>query len=174
MDGFIVLEQYGKKYPDAILIILTSHTEMSRKGYHVNAFRFIDKQALDEIEEALASAEKKFLQGEKIPIHVVNAGILWISYRDMIYLESNGRKTKVHTRKGEMLASEGIEELAKKVKNHGFSRVHRAYIVNMEYIDKLGRTEVFLTNGEKVYMSRRKVTNFKMKYLEWKFAKGNG
>ena len=43
MDGFQVIEHAKKGNSEGIYIILTTHTEMSRKGYLVNAFRYIDK-----------------------------------------------------------------------------------------------------------------------------------
>lgn len=35
------------------ICFLTSHTELARLGYRVNAFRYIDKKHLEEIDEAL-------------------------------------------------------------------------------------------------------------------------
>ena len=40
-------------------MILTTHTEMSRRGYLVNAFRYLDKVNLkEELKEAFYSAKK--------------------------------------------------------------------------------------------------------------------
>ena len=43
LDGFQVCCEYSKMYPDSCSIILTSYTQYARKGYVVNAFRYIDK-----------------------------------------------------------------------------------------------------------------------------------
>lgn len=42
-DGFIVSKEYLCKFPDTLIIIMTTHTELSRLGYRVNTFRYIDK-----------------------------------------------------------------------------------------------------------------------------------
>ena len=55
-NGFVVANEYRKIYPKTLVIILTTHTELSRLGYRINAFRYIDKLFLYEIEEALESA----------------------------------------------------------------------------------------------------------------------
>lgn len=56
-DGFSVLQEYRMEHEDSLFIILTTHIEMSREGYKVEAFRYIDKhKMMDEIREALDSA----------------------------------------------------------------------------------------------------------------------
>ena len=39
LDGFETASKYREIFPKVIIIILTTHTELSRKGYLVNAFR---------------------------------------------------------------------------------------------------------------------------------------
>ena len=54
VDGFETIEKARTYNQDGVYIILTTHTEMSRKGYLVNAFRYIDKINLtDEMIEAM-------------------------------------------------------------------------------------------------------------------------
>ena len=56
-DGFETAQEYRKLFPEAIIILLTIHLEMSRKGYVVNAFRYVDKTNMQyELEEAVISA----------------------------------------------------------------------------------------------------------------------
>lgn len=59
IDGFETIKRAREKYTNGIYMILTTHTEMSRKGYLVNAFRYIDKKNLEEeLHEAFSSAYK--------------------------------------------------------------------------------------------------------------------
>lgn len=174
MDGFCVLEEYGKNYPNAIPIILTSHTEMSRKGYRVNAFRYIDKQELREIDEALESAGKKFLQEKVIDVHTARKELLSIKCKGIYYMESYNHEVSIYTLSGEIAVKEKLDDLEEVVKEYGFYRIHRSYLVNMKYISSFTRTEVTLQNGKKIYMSRRKFSEFKGTYLRWKFENGNG
>jgi DNA-binding LytR/AlgR family response regulator len=52
-DGFDIAEQLMHFGNQCKVCFLTSHTEMARLGYRVNAFRYIDKKHLEEINEAL-------------------------------------------------------------------------------------------------------------------------
>ena len=57
---------------------LTSHTEMARLGYRVNAFRYIDKRHLEEITEALDF----FLVARRNGLH----GNFDLTYIDGLYI----------------------------------------------------------------------------------------
>ena len=56
LDGFETAKRYQKQYEYAKIAMLTSHTELSRRGYVVNAFRYIDKACMEaEITEAISA-----------------------------------------------------------------------------------------------------------------------
>ena len=48
-----------------------------------------------------------------------------------------------------------------------FYRVHKAYIVNMEFVEEIGRY-ILLDNGEKVELSVRKAAKFKKACKEYR------
>ena len=43
MDGFETIMNYKEQYSESIIIILTTHLNCARKGYLVDAFRYVDK-----------------------------------------------------------------------------------------------------------------------------------
>ena len=62
LTGFETVLCYQDQFPHAntVTIILTTHIELSRQGYHVSAFRYLDKQCIQaELTEALEKAEGK-------------------------------------------------------------------------------------------------------------------
>ena len=76
VDGFTTIERAREYNSEGIFIILTTHTEMSRKGYLVNAFRYIDKiKLVDEMLEAMRSAEILFRRNRKIEVNITDVGI---------------------------------------------------------------------------------------------------
>ena len=51
-----------------------------------------------------------------------------------------------------------------------FFRIHKGYLINLSYVDSYSRTEVELTNGERLLISRYKYVDFVKAYL--RFVKG--
>ncbi|OMP66528.1 LytTR family DNA-binding domain-containing protein [Domibacillus epiphyticus] len=60
-----------------------------------------------------------------------------IPYNDVIYLESEGRKTKVQAHSGVGFHKLNLTELEFMLPEDSFIRVHRSYIVNVHYIQEI-------------------------------------
>ena len=86
-DGFSVLQEYRMDHEDSLFIILTTHIEMSRQGYKVEAFRYIDKYEMNEIEEALDSAMLRMEKYQEIEIPMVSFEPQLIQCYNILYFE---------------------------------------------------------------------------------------
>ena len=173
-DGFETIELYQEKFPESLSIILTTHTELGRKGYRVAAFRYIDKLELaEELNEALESAVKVLGRNVKISIAVKTLGEIKLPVKDILYFETELRKVKIHTKQDVYICRENMGELEEKLKERGFYRVHRCYLVNMQWAGEFNKKEICMKNGNKVLLSGRKYQDFKKEYMKWKFGNGN-
>lgn len=174
MDGFSVVKECQRENPDSILIILTMHTELSRKGYVVNAFRYIDKLEMEtEIKEALFSAEKRLQRNKMISVNAVNLGKLQLVIKDFMYIETVKRNVQIHTIDNQYICRENMNDMEKILEKAGFFRCHKSYIVNLDAIQKIDHSQVNLINGEKVYVSSRKYQELKKRYLYRKYEYAN-
>ena len=93
---------------------------------------------------------------------------LTLDQEDILYVESRAKKVEIHT----MGAQQNIEiyatmeELMEQL-GEGFYRCHRAYIVNMAYITEYGEGSAILTNGDKVYVAKKKFGEFVKAYKRY-------
>lgn len=173
-DGFTIIEEYKQIYSESINIILTTHTEMSRKGYKVDAFRYIDKANLkEEVEEALTGAQKLLKRNVCIRLAIKSLGMVEIAIKSILYFETSRRNLKVHLERDEYICKESINGLAEQLLDKGFYLTHRSYLVNMEWIKSFTQNEIWLKNGERVMLSVRKHNKFKSDYIKWKFGNAN-
>ncbi len=169
MDGLSVLEEYGKKYREALFIILTFHIEMSRMGYKVNAFRYIDKYFHNEIYEALEAAELRLCQYQTIDIPVVSMGMLTIRCQNVVYFEAYGHDIVMHTLDDERnRCGKTLSELAKCLQQKNFVLTDRSHLVNLEHIKTVEPNHVVLSTGILLPLSRRRYSLIKKSYFKWK------
>lgn len=173
-DGLGVSQKYRTQFPESILIILTTHTELCSKGYLVEAFRYIDKLHLEEIQEALESAAAKLIRKRRVTFHVVSAGDVNILCREIRYIETSGRNLAVHTTQGVYECTGNISALAEKLNCLGFFYIHRSYLVNVEEVFSFSRKEVTLKNKQTLDMSSHRYSSFKAFFFAWKLERGNG
>ena len=61
-----------------------------------------------------------------------------------------------------------MNELEQELVPLGFLRVHKSYLVNMAYIQKLTCQGVTLQNGKALRVSEKKYSEIKRLYLLWK------
>lgn len=173
-DGFETTTEYRAKYAETIIIILTTHTEMSRKGYLINAFRYIDKVKMEsEIEEALRAIEYTFLQRATIKVRLIGVGTVEVTLRDLVYIETCKRNLILHTRTNEYLCNCTMEQMEEELKKKGFFRCHKSYIVNLDCIKKIEKGRLYLYNGEEIIISRRKIGELKEAYVNRKLETVN-
>lgn len=169
-DGFETAQEYRKLFPEAIIILLTIHLEMSRKGYVVNAFRYVDKTNMQyELEEAFISAGKLLERNAVITLQVTNMGKIPIPLKDILYIETDLRKLLVHTKETVFICSDSIGNLEKQLPEDLFYRCHKSYIVNLDAIKKVDNAVAYLSDGSKLMVGIKKYPILKKKYMERKY-----
>lgn len=173
LDGFKTIRMAQKANSDGIYIILTTHVEMSRKGYLVNAFRYIDKTKLGEIKEALRAAKILLGRNEQIEVNVVNSGQQKVTLKNIIYIETEKHYILIHTRQGVLRCSNSLKEIESMLPENCFSRCHKTYIVNLDEISHMDKKNAYLSNGDGIQVSQRKMSQFKKSYVNRQFECAN-
>lgn len=168
-DGFSIAEKLLDSGSQCKICFLTSHTEMARDGYKVNAFRYIDKKYLEEMDEALDCFFKTRIQ-ERIIYRKDTAGIQHrINLREILLIETDGRKLRYLMQNGSEHICEGrISETAQSLASFGFFYVQRSYIVNLRYIESVNSREIMLCNGLKIAIGRVHSKEFKKVFFKWR------
>lgn len=168
-DGFQIAEQLMHCGNKSKICFLTSHTEQARLGYKVNAFRYIDKRHLEEIDETLDSFLKTKIQDQIISCNDTAGIRINIDLNELLLVETYGRKLRYLMLNGKEHFCDGqISEAARSLFQFGFFQIHRSYIVNLKYIEKVNSHEVMLCNGLKVIIGRAHNKAFKKAFFEWR------
>lgn len=173
-DGFRIAEKMADSESPCRICFLTSHIEMARQGYRVNAFRYIDKKYLEEIDEALDSFFKTRIQ-ERIIYCKDTAGLrIKINLSELLLVETSGRKLRYLMLHGREHFCEGqISETAQNLSPFGFFHVQRSYIVNLKYIENVNSRQITLCNGLKITIGRTHGREFKKKFFKWRMLSGD-
>lgn len=174
MDGFETIKEARRKYPEGIYMILTTHTEMCDRGYLVNAYRYINKERMEElIHEALASAEVLLGRNEKIEIEIVGEGFYEIILKDIIYVEALNHNVIIHMRQGNIRCKDSMKKLEEVLCDKWFFRCHKSFIVNLDEVDNLKKLIVHMRDGSDLDIAQRKLRDFKRVYLKRIYDCGN-
>lgn len=165
MDGFDTILKAKEYQPDGLFVILTTHVEMSRKGYLVNAFRYIDKTELHELEETIRSAKVVLERNRKIDINVIGDGPRRIALKNIIYIETEKHYVVIHTHQESIKCKNKMQDIESMLPENSFSRCHNAYIVNLDKIKSIDDSRAYLINGDNIEISQRKIWQVRKAYF---------
>ena len=175
LDGVETAAKYREMFPKVIVIILTTHTELSRKGYMVNAFRYVDKADMEEeLSEALVSAKLRLNREKSIEIEVSYVGKVPVVLSDITYIETVDHSLSIHTIEKDYISyTMRMGDFEELLKDYGFFRCHKSYIVNLDKIRGFTHSEVQMKDGNTILVSVRKYQELKRLYLDYKFKYAN-
>ena len=77
-----------------------------------------------------------------------------VRYNDIIYIESVGEYIRLHLKDGSKLTTLfRLKNMETELPQRNFMRVHRSYIVNIDYVSSFARGKIYLSNGDYVPIS---------------------
>lgn len=166
MDGFETIINYKAEYSESIIIILTTHLDCARKGYLVDAFRYVDKTKMkEELKEAFEKV-RAINRKNRFSLTGTNGNDTKnILIKDILYIETNGRGSIINTIDRDYECSEKINDLETKLEEYGFFKCHKSFLINLNCVEHLDKKFAYFVKGKKAYISVRKYTETKKRYI---------
>lgn len=162
------------KNPPAVVFV-TAYSEYALDAFNVDAVDYLMKpveterlmRALDKVQSRVKPQTQNTSSAERIP--VVKSGRKILVPVDQIrYIEAKDDYSCIHTENEHYLSTISLAKLEEKLTPHGFFRVHRGYIVNLQYVEDVevvssGILQLGIAGakGKKISVSRRRVVALK-------------
>ncbi|HCR40969.1 MAG TPA: DNA-binding response regulator [Lachnospiraceae bacterium] len=167
INGVKTAEKIREKDDSMIIIFLTGFRAFMQEGYRVKAFRYLLKPIKEEeLAIALREAIEDMTKNTKAVVDKQGETV-FVKLKNIFYIESEGRGTLVRTNLQSFDSVLTMNEWEEILNTDDFYRVHKAYIVNMEFVEEIGKY-ILLDNGEKVELSVRKAAKFKKACKEYR------
>ncbi|MFV0528801.1 MAG: LytR/AlgR family response regulator transcription factor [Lachnospiraceae bacterium] len=166
MTGIETAQQLRAQDNDCIIIFTTSSREHTFESYQVQALQYLLKPTRQEdVNRALQQAIKLSTPGQE-PYCVVlsNKKELSIALRQIMYVDIYNRTCTIHTTAGEISTYTSMDALEKMLPSPPFLRCHRAYIVNLNYVEELTQ-DFIMKNGDIVYIRQRDYRKVRDTYM---------
>ncbi|WP_367932234.1 LytR/AlgR family response regulator transcription factor [Enterocloster citroniae] len=155
-DGFWLAEQLCLGCPQTRLIFVSSHESWVFDAHEYMPLWFVRKGLL---RRDMNRALQKYFQvtaRRKISYKIQGGfGTGEVLLRDIMYIECNGHTLTYKMSGGlEYSVYGSLKQVEEELKEYGFLRVHRNYLVNQAYISQIGKQDAVLKNGAAVPMGR--------------------
>lgn len=162
VDGITLAKKIRSKSENVFIVFLTSHIEYALEGYEVNALRYLTKPVdIDKLREVLKYVlDKQGSNSHQIIIKEDGEDIL-IDINDVIYMESMNQNVRIVTTQGEHVIRYNIGDFEEQLKNDGFFRSHRGYLISLAKVKKLSKNDVIMEGDVILPVSRSNVKALK-------------
>ena len=172
-DGMALARQIRERSAVAqpVIIFVTGYERYVFDAFDVGAFQYLLKPVDEEkFAQVFTRAAAQIGAGRETPVRTLtlqSAGVSRTVPLDSIYyIESSNHKVVLRLKDGEFSCYAKIRDLEAELGDQ-FCRVHKGYLVNLAYVEGYSKTELTLTNGEKLLISKYKYQDFVKAYLRF-------
>ncbi len=167
MNGVELAKKLRVCNQDVQIMFATGFPDYMAEGYEVNALHYLMKPIRQEklfqvMEKTLTNLNKT----ERFLILQDNGEMLKLSLQQIFYVEVFSHSCTIHTKDGNIESKISISKLETEL-GEKFIRVHRSYLVNIEFIKRIMKTEILLENGDIVPLSRRKYAEVNVAFMKY-------
>lgn len=162
-----------------VMIFVTGFESYVFDAFDVGAFQYLLKPVDEEkfarvfdraVERIMADREDP-RRGRALTLRSASASRT-VPLDSIYYIESSDHKVVLHLKDGVFSCYAKIRDLELELQNQ-FFRIHKGYLVNLSYLDGYSKTQVTLTNGERLLLSKYKYQEFVKAYLRF-LKEGDG
>ena len=166
LNGMDVARRIREFDNNVEIIFTTSVLDYVCEGYEVNAYRYmlkpieynIFKNNMGKCIENIIKKKNDFL--------TINdkSKLIKIKFDDILYIETSKRQLIIHTINGHEIIKMSIRKL-EKLLNKDFFRCHNSFIVNLEKINKIDVSDIYINNAT-IPISKHRRKQLKARLIE--------
>ena len=166
-NGIDVAKVIKKINWNAVIIFISGYSEYFEDSFEAEPVYFLIKPLKKEVfTKAMDKAFEKVNQNNRKFLLLRKKEVARIFFDDIYYVESNGRKIRIHCQQGEVEYYEKLDILTEQLEGD-FVRCHKSYLVNMKWIQSIKNKSVILLNDEAIPISRNRLPETKDKVFEY-------
>lgn len=155
INGITLAKRIREHDKKVVIIFLSGISDYVFEGYEVSALRYLLKPLKEEqLFQILNNIKGNQKEDNKYMVVWYQGFRKKIDLNEIIYIESLGHYITIYTNDGQYEQKKPISEVFNELKGSSFISTHRSYLVNLNHIDQITRTDCILSNKKLIPISR--------------------
>ena len=161
-DGVAALQIASGLPPDTCVIFTSSSLEFAAEGFNLDIVDYLHKPfSFNRFKRAVIKAERRmnfnaFLNSRKSVIVKQEYNNVPVVIADILFVEAMENYSKIHTLGGKsILAHNSLKNILALLRESGFIRIHKSYIIPTRLIESFTRSSVTLSSGTVLPVGRQ-------------------
>lgn len=170
-NGTDYAARINEKYSDIQIIFMTAYNDRFSEAIFlkdINLCGYLVKPVkYEKLLILIEKAKQNIMKQQKEVLVVQYKGVVeTVPISNILYLESQAHQLFISTINDRILIYKKIDDYEQKL-DQLFVRIHKSFLVNMNYIKRFERTELTLKNGETLPISKAKFLTTKNKFFRF-------
>ncbi len=154
MNGIELAKKVRLENAAVQIIFITGYYEYFSDGFDVSALHYLLKPVdMDRLCSVLSRAAENLAYRQRSVLVNDGESSRKIALSDIVYVESENVYIVLHTLHEKYRTRMALGRFTEQL-DETFFKVHRSYVVNLKYIQKITRTQITMTNGDLIPVSR--------------------
>lgn len=161
INGTTLASMIKNELPLAQIVFATAYQEYAVKAFELGAVDYLLKPFdLERVRKTMERITEKSAGQVRVGQETINKIMIYsgksfqvLDMDQIIFIETEKRYCKIHTAKEEFVQNESLNYYENRLRNNGFFRIHKSYLINLKYVMEMLPT---YNNGYSV----------KLKYVE--------
>ena len=169
LNGIDTVSELRKRNVDTMVVFISSYREMVFDTFMVKAFRFLVKPLNEQkLNEAIdAYIEERNNSNYVIVRDLEKGSNISLPEKKIALAQAENVYTNVFTSSKVYRYNNTLSAFEGELSSNFFFRTHRSYLINLFFVDSFSKSEITLTTGERVLLSKTKYTAFKKQYFDF-------
>lgn len=156
VDGITASHLLKKSNNEVNIIMLTSKIDRFKDAFKIGATRFVTKPIdKSELFEAIDHAIKIIMSNETITV-LSDGKSLNIKQNKIYMFEASRNRVVMYLKDHSLILQTPLKSISDQLNKKNFLRVHKSYIINMNYVSSVNNREIILDNSIRASISFRK------------------
>lgn len=158
MDGLEVARELRRRDSGICIVFMTNHEKYAIRGYEVGAWRYLLKPVQRELFfNEMTAPFQAATEAMQRRVYVKGPeGIYCVEPRQLFYAETQpNHQVALHLRHEVLTVNTSIRALEAQLGSPAFFRCHNAFLVNFQYVARIG-AELVMKDGAVIPVSRHR------------------
>ena len=157
-NGFEIALRMARQENHPLIIFATNSAAYAIQGYGL-ALRYLLKPLTFEAVSEALDAVKEALQRNRLTVNIEGVTHV-LNVQDIRYAEVLGHRVTLHTESDRLTMRATMKEVFSLLPGRWFCAPHQSYLVNLLHVQTITKDAVWLDDGTKLPLSRRKQAEF--------------
>lgn len=148
-NGIEIKNRLEAERVESYIVFVTAHMDFMQEAFGRNVVGYIEKPPEKEkFYKVLMRIDSSESQNRIIEVETVLGEIKKIQLDHIRYIEADKIYSFIHIEDERILVCKGLNKWEEELKEEYFVRIHRSYLVNLRYVDRIKGRQVYMKNKE--------------------------